>query len=68
VVQAVVRRESIARHLGDDKPKTLVLATGLGAASSSCSYAAIPGGDRVGQRVSDQLGAHVIGQRVANHG
>jgi uncharacterized membrane protein YraQ (UPF0718 family) len=41
VVQAVVRRESITRHLGDDKPKTLVLATGLGAASSSCSYAAV---------------------------
>jgi uncharacterized membrane protein YraQ (UPF0718 family) len=41
VVQAVVRRESIARHLGDNKPKTLMLATGLGAASSSCSYAAV---------------------------
>jgi uncharacterized membrane protein YraQ (UPF0718 family) len=41
IVQAVVRRESIAWHLGDDKPKTLALATGLGAASSSCSYAAV---------------------------
>jgi uncharacterized protein len=41
VVQAVVRRETVARLLGDDKPKTLALATGLGAASSSCSYAAV---------------------------
>jgi len=41
VVQAVVRRETVVRLLGDDRPKTLALATGLGAASSSCSYAAV---------------------------
>jgi uncharacterized membrane protein YraQ (UPF0718 family) len=41
VVQAVVRRGTVARVLGDDRPKTLALATGLGAASSSCSYAAV---------------------------
>jgi uncharacterized membrane protein YraQ (UPF0718 family) len=41
VVQAVISRESIARLLGDDRPKTLARATGLGAASSSCSYAAV---------------------------
>src|SRR6516162_8737614 len=41
VVQAVVRREAIARHLGKDTTRTLALATGLGAASSSCSYAAV---------------------------
>ncbi len=41
VVQAVVRRQTIARLLGSDKPKALALATGLGAASSSCSYAAV---------------------------
>ena len=41
VVQAVVRRESVARALGDDRPRTLAVATGLGAASSSCSYAAV---------------------------
>ena len=41
VVQAVVRRESIARTLGDDRPRTLAVAAGLGAASSSCSYAAV---------------------------
>ncbi len=27
--------------LGDDRPRTLAVATGLGAASSSCSYAAV---------------------------
>ena len=41
VIQALVRRQAITRMLGDDKPKTLALATGLGAASSSCSYAAV---------------------------
>ena len=41
VVQAVVRRSTIVRLLGDDRPRTLALATGFGAASSSCSYAAV---------------------------
>src|SRR5229473_6612052 len=41
VIQALVRRQTITRLLGDDKPRTLALATGLGAASSSCSYAAV---------------------------
>jgi uncharacterized protein len=41
VVQAVVRRSTIIRRLGDDRPRTLALATGFGAASSSCSYAAV---------------------------
>jgi hypothetical protein len=41
VVQAVVRREAVVRMLGDDRPATLAKAAGLGAASSSCSYAAV---------------------------
>jgi len=41
VIQALVRRQTITRLLGDDSPKTLARATGLGAASSSCSYAAV---------------------------
>jgi uncharacterized protein len=41
VVQAVVRRSTVAALLGDDRPRTLALAAGLGAASSSCSYAAV---------------------------
>jgi uncharacterized protein len=41
VVQAVVRRSTVVALLGDDRPRTLAIATGLGAASSSCSYAAV---------------------------
>jgi uncharacterized membrane protein YraQ (UPF0718 family) len=40
-MQAVVRRATIIRRLGDDQPRALALATGFGAASSSCSYAAV---------------------------
>src|SRR5579864_2926992 len=41
VIQAVVRRSTVVRLLGDARPRTLVRAAGLGAASSSCSYAAV---------------------------
>src|SRR5205807_6000527 len=41
VVQAVVRKSEVVKLLGDDRPKTLAIASGLGAASSSCSYAAV---------------------------
>jgi uncharacterized membrane protein YraQ (UPF0718 family) len=41
VVQAVVRKDEISGLLPDDKPKTLAVASGLGAASSSCSYASV---------------------------
>ncbi|MFI6059735.1 permease [Streptomyces sp. NPDC051286] len=41
VVQAVVRKSTVVRMLGDDRPRTLAIAAGLGAASSSCSYAAV---------------------------
>ncbi|MCX4766740.1 permease [Streptomyces sp. NBC_01275] len=41
VVQAVVRRSTVVRLLGDDRPRTLAVSAGLGAASSSCSYAAV---------------------------
>ncbi|MEU4097559.1 permease [Streptomyces sp. NPDC026673] len=41
VVQAVARKEGVVGLLGDDHPRTLVIAAGLGAASSSCSYAAV---------------------------
>ncbi len=40
-VQAVVSKREMRRLLPDDSPKTLVIASGLGAASSSCSYAAV---------------------------
>ncbi|MGA7054598.1 MAG: permease [Mycobacterium sp.] len=41
MVQAVVRRSTIVGLMGDDRARTLAVAAGLGAASSSCSYAAV---------------------------
>ena len=41
IVQAVVRRQTVVTMLGSDRPAALARATGLGAASSSCSYAAV---------------------------
>jgi uncharacterized membrane protein YraQ (UPF0718 family) len=41
VVQAVVSKQEMRRLLPDDSPRTLAVATALGAASSSCSYAAV---------------------------
>jgi uncharacterized membrane protein YraQ (UPF0718 family)/YHS domain-containing protein len=41
IVQAWVPRSRMERALGGRELKTVVLATGLGAASSSCSYAAV---------------------------
>ena len=41
LVQAVVRRETVAGLLGGRGPAAVARATGLGAASSSCSYAAV---------------------------
>ncbi|MFB6679043.1 permease [Streptomyces sp. NPDC057684] len=41
LVQAVVRKSTVVSLLGDDRPRTLAIAAGLGAASSSCSYAAV---------------------------
>ena len=40
-IQALVSKQQMARLLGDDRPATLARACGLGAASSSCSYAAV---------------------------
>jgi uncharacterized membrane protein YraQ (UPF0718 family) len=41
VVQAVVSKREMRRLLPDNSPKTLVVASALGAVSSSCSYAAV---------------------------
>ncbi len=40
-VQAVVTKREMRRLLPDDSPRTLLVASGLGAASSSCSYASV---------------------------
>src|SRR6266498_4976358 len=41
VVQAVISKGEMSRLLPDDSPRSLAIACGLGAASSSCSYAAV---------------------------
>jgi uncharacterized membrane protein YraQ (UPF0718 family) len=41
LVQAVVSKSEMTKLLPDDSPKSLAVACGLGAASSSCSYAAV---------------------------
>jgi uncharacterized membrane protein YraQ (UPF0718 family) len=41
VIESLVRKATIARLLPDDQPRSLAIAAGLGAASSSCSYAAV---------------------------
>ena len=40
IIEALVHKSTIAGLLPDDRPRSLATATGLGAASSSCSYAA----------------------------
>jgi uncharacterized protein len=41
VVQAIVSKSEMTNLLPNDSPKSLAIACGLGAASSSCSYAAV---------------------------
>ncbi len=41
IIQAIVSKEEMSRLLPDDSPRTIAVACGLGAASSSCSYAAV---------------------------
>jgi uncharacterized protein len=41
VIQAVVSHSEMSRLLPDDRPRSLSIALALGAASSSCSYAAV---------------------------
>ena len=50
IVQAWVPRERIQGALGGSGPRPVALATGLGAASSSCSYAAIAIGKSLFQK------------------
>src|ERR1700758_452718 len=41
VVQAAVSKQQMSRLLPDDRPRSIATALALGAASSSCSYAAV---------------------------
>ena len=41
IIQAVASRRQMSKLLPNDSPKSIAIATGLGAASSSCSYASV---------------------------
>ena len=41
IVEGLVPKQTISRLMGDHRSKSLAVAAGLGAASSSCSYAAV---------------------------
>src|SRR5439155_25503052 len=41
IIQTVVSKRAVASVLGQDSPQGVALACGFGAASSSCSYAAV---------------------------
>jgi uncharacterized membrane protein YraQ (UPF0718 family)/YHS domain-containing protein len=60
IVQAWVPRERMERALGGRGPRTVALATGLGAASSSCSYAAVAIAKSIFQKGGSLAGAMVF--------
>jgi uncharacterized membrane protein YraQ (UPF0718 family) len=57
VVQAVVTRGEMSRLLPDSSPRSIVIATVLGAASSSCSYAAVALARSIFRRGADFVAA-----------
>jgi uncharacterized protein len=59
-VQAVVSKEEMRRLLPDDSLRSLGIACGLGAASSSCSYAAVAMARSVFRRGADFTAAMVF--------
>ena len=56
-VQAVVSKREMRRLLPDNSPRSLSIACGLGAASSSCSYAAIAAVKSAPRRKSERASA-----------
>src|SRR2546422_3876924 len=61
IVQAVVSKSEMSRLLPDDSPRTLMIASGLGAASSSCSYAAVKLAPRSEEHTSElQSRLHLV--------
>ncbi len=60
IVQAWVPRARLERALGSRGPREVALATGLGAASSSCSYAAVAIGKSLFQKGASLVSAMVF--------
>ena len=59
-VQAVVSKSEMRRLLPDDSPRSLGIACGLGAATSSCSYAAVAMARSVFRKGADFTAAMVF--------
>jgi uncharacterized protein len=59
-VQALVSKREMRRLMPDDSPRSLAVATGLGAASSSCSYAAVALARSLFRKGADFTGAMVF--------
>ena len=57
VVQAVVTKAEMSRLLPDSSPPSIVIASALGAASSSCSYAAVALARSIFRRGADFIAA-----------
>jgi uncharacterized protein len=60
VVQAVVSKREMRRLMADNSPKSPLVSTGLGAASSSCSYASVALGRSLFRRGADFTSAMVF--------
>jgi uncharacterized membrane protein YraQ (UPF0718 family)/YHS domain-containing protein len=60
IVQAWIPRERLEQALGGRGPRSVALATGLGAASSSCSYAAVAIGKSLFQKGASFTAAMVF--------
>jgi hypothetical protein len=60
IVQAWIPRERLERALGGRGSRSIALATGLGAASSSCSYAAVAIGKSLFQKGASFVAAMVF--------
>src|SRR5437016_8877624 len=60
VVQSLVPREAVVRVLGRDDLRSVTFATLLGAASSSCSYAAVAVGRALFRRGADFANAIIF--------
>src|SRR5438874_13575885 len=57
VLQAFVSKEQMSRAFGQTNLKSVSLATGLGAASSSCWYAAVAAGRSAIQQAASRIPA-----------
>lgn len=76
VIQAVVRKARVTQLMADDSPRSIAVSALFGAASSSCSYAAVAlaralfrkGADRRGGAAAGRAGARRVDGGPRRHG